>query len=60
LKGGKKLEKLYSIKEASEYLKVSRVTLHKWINTGKVKYVVSPLGAKKFTENQLKNVYKEV
>ena len=54
------MEKLYSIKEASEYLKVSRVTLHKWINTGKIKFMVSPAGAKKFTENQLKEVYKEV
>ena len=53
------MEKLYSIKEASEYLKVSRVTMHKWINTGKIKYLVSPAGATKFTESQLKDIYKE-
>ena len=53
------MEKLYSIKEASEYLKVSRVTMHKWINTGKIKYLVSPAGSKKFTESQLKDIYKE-
>ena len=54
------MEKLYSIKEASEYLKVSRVTLHKWINTRKIKFMISPAGSKKFTEKQLKEVYKEV
>ena len=54
------MEKLYSIKEASEYLKVSRVTLHKWIKTGKIKFMESPAGAKKFTKEQLNNIYKEV
>lgn len=32
------MEELYTIKEVSGMLKVSRVTLYRWIQTGKLKY----------------------
>lgn len=35
--GRKKLEELYTVKQASEYLKISRATLYKLIESGKLK-----------------------
>lgn len=54
------MEKLFNVTEASEFLGVTRKTVHLWLKQNKIKYTVSPGGRKFFTEKQLKEVYKEV
>ncbi len=51
--------KVYNISETSKILKVSRETLYKWLNEGKIKFTVLPNNQKRIPESEIKK-YTEV
>lgn len=51
--------KVYNVTEATKILKVSRETMYKWLNEGKIKYNTLPNGQRRIPESELKK-YTEV
>ena len=50
------MEKLYTIKEVSEYFKVTVQAVYKWINEDKINVTCTPGGEKRIKESELKRI----
>ena len=54
------MEKLYKITEVAQYFKVSKQTVHNWIQAGKLKTSATPGGELRVLESEIQNIVKKV
>lgn len=54
------MEKLITLQEASEILGVSKITLRRWDNSGKFKALRTVGGARRYSEEDINNLIKNM
>jgi len=50
------MDKLYTLQEAADILKIKRITLYRWIRDGKIKAVILPSSRLRVRESDLEVV----